>query len=295
MPEVLCAFQSDAHGPHEWFSPEHTKAMPPVVVCPGRTEPAATPTDIGSVPPSIVAEPTVKPISDLTQAEVERDWLLAEASTKTRVRFFRARRAQELAARGSTTTAPGDVNAARGPWEAVLGMRDGTVTTWDDFTADGLGPDDVWIQIVRNTALPTGPDDEGHRRMAASAYRDIDVLVEWDGQDCDSFDELEARWKLAEAVAAVLNGASTPTDDHAAGSDPMPVFTLKGKDLLALEAVQSYLILCEQAGLAAQAEQVRLAFEEMAGWRERNPGAVKLPDHPHVPVAAATKTTEGTC
>jgi hypothetical protein len=83
--------------------------------------------------------------------------------------------------------------------------------------------------------------------------------------------------RAAEAMRAKLYGPN--------GDDPMPVFVIKAKDRIAVSAVAWYRRLCEHEGLDEQAAQVRLAEEEMRAWRERNPGAVKVPDHPHVPVA----------
>ncbi len=69
-------------------------------------------------------------------------------------------------------------------------------------------------------------------------------------------------------------------------ADPMPVFTIKAKDLLALDAVYAYYRLCEDARLWDQAREVMKAYDEMREWRDRNPGLLKEPDHPHVPVDA---------
>lgn len=77
-------------------------------------------------------------------------------------------------------------------------------------------------------------------------------------------------------------------------NDPMPVFTIKAKDALALDAVDFYRWLCERDGLTEQAAEVVKAHAEMEGWRMRNPAAVKLPDHPHVPVSGGTpEPTDG--
>lgn len=65
--------------------------------------------------------------------------------------------------------------------------------------------------------------------------------------------------------------------------DPMPVFTLKAKDKLALLAVQHYELLCRERGLDDQADEVVKAIDEMAEWRHRHRSLVRLSDHPHVP------------
>ena len=63
----------------------------------------------------------------------------------------------------------------------------------------------------------------------------------------------------------------------------MPVFTIKAKDELALDAVGYYEWLCREAGLTEQAAEVRKAIREMDDWRVRNASAVQMPDHLHVP------------
>ena len=66
--------------------------------------------------------------------------------------------------------------------------------------------------------------------------------------------------------------------------DPMPVFTIKAQDALAVPTILAYLRLCVSNGLMDQAVQVDLAAREVEGWQRRNPHAVQLPDHAHVPV-----------
>jgi hypothetical protein len=85
-------------------------------------------------------------------------------------------------------------------------------------------------------------------------------------------------------------------------TDPMPVFTIKAKDKLALRAVDAYRILCEGLGLDEQAREVERAYTEIDEWRQRNPGEIKLPDHKHVPaadhharLAAGTEDSAGVC
>jgi hypothetical protein len=69
--------------------------------------------------------------------------------------------------------------------------------------------------------------------------------------------------------------------------DDMPVFVIKAKDALALQAVIAYRDLCDGHGLREQAAQVQLALVEMAGWRAEHEDLIKMPDHPHLPVGAA--------
>jgi hypothetical protein len=71
-------------------------------------------------------------------------------------------------------------------------------------------------------------------------------------------------------------------------TDPMPVFTIKAKDKLAVRAVEAYRRLCLELGLDAQADEVDKAIAEIVTWRKAHPDQVKLPDHPHVPTEAAS-------
>lgn len=77
------------------------------------------------------------------------------------------------------------------------------------------------------------------------------------------------------------------------GGDPMPVFVIKGKDLLAPDAIAAYQNACVARGLNEQAQQVWLALREVAGWQSRNPELVKLPDHQHVPVGSWPRADVG--
>jgi hypothetical protein len=60
----------------------------------------------------------------------------------------------------------------------------------------------------------------------------------------------------------------------------MPEFTIKGKDALAVLAVEAYEDLCIENGLHEQAAEVRKAKTEIELWQENNPHLVKQPDHP---------------
>jgi hypothetical protein len=64
----------------------------------------------------------------------------------------------------------------------------------------------------------------------------------------------------------------------------MPVFVLKGKDALALATIAAYRQECFDSRLFEQAQQVNLAYREMASWQNRHRDLIKLPDHKHVPV-----------
>jgi hypothetical protein len=72
-------------------------------------------------------------------------------------------------------------------------------------------------------------------------------------------------------------------------ADPMPVFTIKGKDQLAVAAIEHYRYLCDINNLTEQAAEVEKAIIEIEHWQFRNPDRVKRPDHRHVPVAGEAK------
>ena len=65
-------------------------------------------------------------------------------------------------------------------------------------------------------------------------------------------------------------------------SDPEPIFTIKGKDNLALRTINFYRNLCAEEGLIEQAQEVRKAYLEMDKWRKCYPGYCNNPDHKHV-------------
>lgn len=67
--------------------------------------------------------------------------------------------------------------------------------------------------------------------------------------------------------------------------DPMPVFTIKAKDALAVPVLRAYHKECLDHGLDRQAAQVGKAIAEIIVWQRRNSDVTKLPDHDHVPAA----------
>jgi hypothetical protein len=71
-------------------------------------------------------------------------------------------------------------------------------------------------------------------------------------------------------------------------NDPMPVFTIKAKDALAVAAITAYRDLCTQHHLDDQAEQVQLALDEIGAWQRTHGDEMKLPDHKHVPAGEQT-------
>jgi hypothetical protein len=85
--------------------------------------------------------------------------------------------------------------------------------------------------------------------------------------------------RMASGSAHVELKADKPAD-----ADPMPVFVLKGQDLLALEAIKAYRRACWDVGWDDQASQVSEAILEMLEWQKRNPDKMKRPDHKHVRV-----------
>lgn len=64
---------------------------------------------------------------------------------------------------------------------------------------------------------------------------------------------------------------------------PMPTFTIKAQDALAVPTLRAYYNECLEHGLHDQADEVAIAIEEMRAWQRDHVGATKLPDHPHVP------------
>jgi hypothetical protein len=66
-------------------------------------------------------------------------------------------------------------------------------------------------------------------------------------------------------------------------SDPMPVFTIKARDALAVPTLRAYEEECLLHGLDDQAFQVRQARVEISLWQQRNINETKLPDHVHKP------------
>lgn len=69
-------------------------------------------------------------------------------------------------------------------------------------------------------------------------------------------------------------------------NESMPVFTIKAKDLLAIDVIDAYIALCYHRSLNEQAAEVWKAREEIRVWQEANPERLQLPDHPHIPVAS---------
>jgi len=73
----------------------------------------------------------------------------------------------------------------------------------------------------------------------------------------------------------------------------MPVFVIKAKDALALEAVAAYRDLCTRYGLHGQASEVQLALNEMELWQQDHEDEMRLPHHIHVPAAASPGPVPG--
>jgi hypothetical protein len=85
----------------------------------------------------------------------------------------------------------------------------------------------------------------------------------------------------------VLSQAQVVEDD----ADPMPIFVIKAKDRLALDAVRAYRALCEEHGLNWQAREVGKAHREMREWQDQHRDRMQMPDHRHVP--APGRPTDG--
>jgi hypothetical protein len=103
----------------------------------------------------------------------------------------------------------------------------------------------------------------------------------WDHAGAPYDPDVLALIRAAEQMRAYIGSI------HGDHTDPMPVFVLKAKDRLAFGIVMAYADACEENGLDVQQRQVLRAAREFAGWRERNPGLMKTPDHRHVPVGDA--------
>jgi hypothetical protein len=71
-----------------------------------------------------------------------------------------------------------------------------------------------------------------------------------------------------------------------AADDPMPVFTIQGKDLLAAPVIAYYQRQVEGLLDGGQANEVELARREIEAWQKRNPDRCKYPDHKHIPASA---------
>ena len=89
---------------------------------------------------------------------------------------------------------------------------------------------------------------------------------------------------MARSLLAVLRQRGWQVRDvPGPRDDPMPVFELLAKDVLAPGTVDYYRRECERHDLREQAGQVAAAYREAAAWQERHPELCKLPDHEHVP------------
>lgn len=66
---------------------------------------------------------------------------------------------------------------------------------------------------------------------------------------------------------------------------PMPTFTIKAQDALAIPTLRAYQLECVAHGLELQAEEVAKAIAEFAWWQETHINETKLPHHKHVPAA----------
>jgi hypothetical protein len=94
--------------------------------------------------------------------------------------------------------------ALAGPFEAVIADRYGHVIKPAEIR-DADDPDELEVSIRRRTALPSGPDADGNRRLSGITSFG-DVVTEWSG--FDDHDEVETCWVQAEAMTAGLNAAS---------------------------------------------------------------------------------------
>lgn len=72
----------------------------------------------------------------------------------------------------------------------------------------------------------------------------------------------------------------------------VPVFVLKGTDILAAAAISYYTELCRSNGAVDQANEVEKALLEMREWQKANLSRVKTPVHRHVPHETQPLTIE---
>jgi hypothetical protein len=93
----------------------------------------------------------------------------------------------------------------------------------------------------------------------------------------------EGCMERAEAALAAREDTERPDDD------PMPVFTIQGKDLLAVPVILYYQRNVEGLWDSAQAHWVEQARLEIEAWQKRNPDRCKYADHKHVPVVQDTE------
>lgn len=133
--------------------------------------------------------------------------------------------------------------------------------------------------------MTTFPADMVDRmaRVFFLAHHGDDVFSRghWDAGGDQHVNREPWRAKARAALAQVLPDGWT---DRARVDATMPVFPIKAKDALAIEAVQAYRELCVKYGLYGQAQQVQLAINEITDWQGANEDRMKLPDHKHVPV-----------
>jgi hypothetical protein len=69
-------------------------------------------------------------------------------------------------------------------------------------------------------------------------------------------------------------------------ADPMPVFTIKADDVLAVRAIRMYLDLCDELGLVDHRVEVRRALIEVEDWRRQHRDQLRVPYHVHKPAGS---------
>lgn len=172
--------------------------------------------------------------------------------------------------------------ATEGPWRLITDHCD----CCDGLCSHGAFPWAIRLPIhtVRDADKPCEPGNSlDSYRHTASEFSDLTM-------ETAEF-IAHAREDVAALLAEVDRLRTQLYGSHRDGADPMPVFVIQAKDEFAISIVSWYRRLCEARGLDRQAAQVRLAAAEISAWRERNPAAVKLPDHQHVSVLPTKETT----
>lgn len=182
------------------------------------------------------------------------------------------------------------------------------------YAAEGAAKDRAWELAVAALAAREEPTDE----QVEILVRCLEGICVFNGLRVDPGDlALKARGILTAVFRAPANGGPTPReavrayhdavasrqraervhdfllvareDTERPDEDPMPVFTIQGKDLLAVPVIAYYQQQIEGLWDSAQAYWVEQARLEIEAWQRRNRARCKYADHKHVPVVRDTE------